>query len=223
MIIKWTIEEEEYLMNKWGKMTVANISKKLGRSENAVLLKAHKLGLKNQVIANGTYLRPKDIADMLNIEIRNIYNWLDYGYINYRKFKIKSIKKYQITMDSFKEFLHKYQNLWNAKFADLILIKSCFINCTAVSNYDDYTLPLWLEEKISKDVTLIKAKEYKSWTTKEEEKLIFLLQQGKNNKEIASILNRSIYSVQGKVRHIKNNIYMRTPFTDIDSDISMAV
>jgi DNA-binding CsgD family transcriptional regulator len=216
----WSNEEVEYLMDKWGNMSVSNISKKLGRSENAVLLKAYKLGMNNQVIANGAYLRPKDIADILNIEIRNIYYWLDYGYIEYRRLKIKSIKKYQISIDSFMEFLNKYQNLWNAKCADMTLIKSCFVNCSAMGNY---TLPKWLEQKISEDTIVLKMKEYKSWTTKEEEKLIQLLRQGKNNKEIASLLNRSVYSVQGKAKHIKNSISSMQRFNKIDNKISVAM
>ncbi len=216
----WTKEEVEYLLDKWGKMTIANISKKLNRSENAILLKAHKLGLKNQVIANGTYLRPKDIADILNIEIRNIYYWLEYGYIEYRKFKIKSMKKYQISMDSFKEFLYKHQNLWNAKCADMTLVKSCFIDSNTMGNYN---LPKWLEQKTSEDTAIFKMKEYTSWTTKEEEKLILLLEQGKTNKEIAILLNRSIYSVQGKVRHIKNSISSRHRFNHIVNEVSLAI
>ena len=216
----WSNKEIQYLMDKWGEMTVTNISKKLVRSENAVLLKAHKLGLKDQIIANGTYLRPKDIADILNIEIRNIYYWLDHGYINYRKFKIKSITKYQICEDSLKEFLNKYQNLWNAKCADMTLIKSFFISCNAMGNY---TLPKWLQQKVSKDMTVLKIKEYKNWTTKEEEKLALLLRQGKNNKELAVLFNRSIYSIQGKVRHIKNNISSKQHLLNIDNKVSVAI
>jgi DNA-binding CsgD family transcriptional regulator len=216
----WSEDEIEYLMDKWGNMTITNISRKLDRSENAVLLKAHKLGLKNQVIANGTYLRPKDIADILNIEIRNVYYWLDHGYIDYKKLKIRSMKKYQIGIDSFKDFLDKHQNLWNSKRADMTLIKSCFINCSTTGNY---ILPKWMEEKISGDAMVIKMKEYKNWTTKEEEKLSSLLEQGKNNKEIARILNRSIYSVQGKVRHIKNTISAKQQLTNTGSRISVAM
>jgi hypothetical protein len=216
----WSEGEIQYLMNKWGNITITKISKKLGRSENAVLLKAHKLGLKNQVIANGTYLRPKDVADMLNTEVRNIYYWLDYGYIDYRKLKIRSMKKYQIGVDSFKDFLDKHRDLWDSKRADMVLIKSCFINCSTMNNY---ILPKWLEEKIVEDAMVIKIKEYKSWTTKEEYKLSTLLGQGKNNKEIAGILNRSTYSIQGKVRNIKNNIATNQPFTKTGNSVSVAI
>jgi DNA-binding CsgD family transcriptional regulator len=216
----WSGNEIEYLMDKWGNMTITNISRKLERSENAVLLKAHKLGLKNQVIANGTYLRPKDIADILNVEIRNVYYWIDHGYIDYRRLRIRSMKKYQIDIDSFKNFLDKHQNLWDSKIADMTLIKSCFINCSTTGTY---MLPKWMEDKIAGDATVIKIKEYKNWTTKEEEKLSSLLEQGKNNKEIARILNRSIYSVQGKVRHIKNTISNRQRISNTDNRVSVAI
>jgi hypothetical protein len=216
----WSEDEIQYLMNKWGNMTIAKISKKLERSENAILLKAHKLGLKNQVIANGTYLRPKDVADMLNIEVRNVYYWLEHGYIDYKKLKIRSMKKYQIGIDSFKDFLEKYQDLWDSKRADMVLIKSCFINCSTMNNY---ILPTWLKDKIAEDAMVIKIKEYKNWTTKEEKKLSTLLGQGKNNKEIAGILNRTTYSVQGKVRNIKNNIAAKQQFTKTGNSVSLAL
>ena len=87
----------------------------------------------------------------------------------------------------------------------------------------NYILPKWMEEKIAGDAMLIKMKEYKNWTTKEEEKLFALLEQGKNNKEIAHILNRSIYSVQGKVRHIKNTISTKQRLTNTGSRVSVAI
>ena len=41
----WTKEEEEYLSEKWGTASLKSIAKKLGRSENAVIVRIQRLGL----------------------------------------------------------------------------------------------------------------------------------------------------------------------------------
>ncbi|OOO61986.1 hypothetical protein [Clostridium tepidum] len=41
----WSQEEEEYLQRRYGKTTLKRIAKKLGRSENAIEIKASRLRL----------------------------------------------------------------------------------------------------------------------------------------------------------------------------------
>ena len=41
----WTKAEEEYLSEKWGTTSLKSIAKKLGRSENAVIVRIQRLGL----------------------------------------------------------------------------------------------------------------------------------------------------------------------------------
>ena len=42
---KWTPEEEYYLQDKWGVVSIKSLAKALGRSENAVIVRARRLGL----------------------------------------------------------------------------------------------------------------------------------------------------------------------------------
>lgn len=42
---QWTEDEEIFLQEKWGNMTIPGIAKKLGRSENAVIVRAQRMGL----------------------------------------------------------------------------------------------------------------------------------------------------------------------------------
>lgn len=41
----WKPEEEDYLMEKWGQISVPAIAKKLNRTTNAVKVRAQRLGL----------------------------------------------------------------------------------------------------------------------------------------------------------------------------------
>lgn len=42
---KWTQEEEYYLQDKWGEVSIKGIAKTLGRSENAIIVRAQRMGL----------------------------------------------------------------------------------------------------------------------------------------------------------------------------------
>ena len=41
---KWTDKEEAYLQDKWGTVSIKGLSKALGRSENAIIVRAKRLG-----------------------------------------------------------------------------------------------------------------------------------------------------------------------------------
>ena len=51
----WTPEEEDYLMEKWGQISVPAIAKKLNRTTNAVKVRAQRLGL-GAVLMAGEYV-----------------------------------------------------------------------------------------------------------------------------------------------------------------------
>lgn len=40
----WTKAEEDYLQDKWGTLSVKGLAKNLGRSENAIIVRAQRLG-----------------------------------------------------------------------------------------------------------------------------------------------------------------------------------
>ena len=51
----WTKEEEEYLCEKWGTLSVQTIAKNLNRSENAVVVRKCRLGL-GAFLESGEYV-----------------------------------------------------------------------------------------------------------------------------------------------------------------------
>ena len=52
---KWTKEEEQYLQDNWGTLSVKTLAKNLGRSENAINVRKHRLGL-GSFLENGDYI-----------------------------------------------------------------------------------------------------------------------------------------------------------------------
>lgn len=218
----WSEEEIMYLEEKWGVVAIDNIARKLGRTKNAILLKAHKIGLREQVIANGEYLTPKDISDVLVVGTKSVYNWMEKGYLKYRKLRINSVKKYQITIANFKLFLETYQEKWDTRVADIKFINTCF------TSYKGNTeAPEWLMSKIELDKQKKSLMSPKQWTVKEEITLKSMINRGKTYKEIAILLNRSFYSVQGKVtskrrEQLQNNSSISTNIKEMNQISNLA-
>lgn len=51
----WTKQEEEYLIEKWGTLSVKTIARNLGRSENAIVVRKNRLGL-GAFLESGEYI-----------------------------------------------------------------------------------------------------------------------------------------------------------------------
>lgn len=196
----WSESEVVYLEEKWGVIPVENIARKLNRTKSSILLKAHKIGLREQVLANGEYLTPKDIATILSVGTRTIYCWMDKGLIKYRRLKINSIKKYQIKISSFAQFLEAYKEKWDSRIADIDYIKACFL--TGREKGNNHT-PEWLLNKIEEDKHNRHSFSRKQWTVKEKVKLKGMADSGISYRNIAALLNRSFYSIQGQMTSIR--------------------
>lgn len=192
----WTEEEIAYLKEKWGISPVEKIAKKLSRTKSAVLLKAHKIGLREQAIANGEYLTPKDISVILGVGTRTVYNWMEKEYLGYRRLKINSVKKYQISSYNFIKFLKEHQEKWNSRISDMNYINAC---CITGRVNEVVQIPEWIVQKISADKMGKPILKRKFWTVKEVNLLKTMLGGGKTKKEIAVELKRSFFSVQSKI------------------------
>ena len=51
----WTEEEDDYLLNKWGYISVPSLCKKLNRSKNAIMIRVQRLGLPS-FLESGEYI-----------------------------------------------------------------------------------------------------------------------------------------------------------------------
>ena len=62
---KWTKEEDNFLVENWGKIKVDTLCKKLGRTKRAVENQAYYLGLGTQM----RWYSPREIGEMLGISL----------------------------------------------------------------------------------------------------------------------------------------------------------
>lgn len=199
-ISRWSIEEMEFLNDNWGILNLNTIARKLNRSRNSILLKAHQMSLRGQAAANGVYLTPNDVSNILGINIRTLYSWIWNGSLGHRKFKVGKKSKYQIAVEDFCEFIEKHQDKWNSQKADMLQLKSYYASYFIARN-NTVTIrgemPKWMAEKIERDKDGFR--EYlKPWTTKEELELLHMVEQKYSYKEICMNLDRSIKSVKAK-------------------------
>lgn len=187
---KYTQEDDNYIEEKWGKISLKAIAKNLGRSETGIERRAMRLGLGGFVF-NGEFLTTGQCAKIVGVDPKTIKNWIkSFGLkANYRKINVKYI--YRIEIDDFVKFLKNNQHLYNA------------------TNIEEYALGQeyeWLKEKRKLDATNT-LKSNTSWTTKEEREAIKYFREGLSCSEIAKIMNRTPISLRKKrALFIKNGI-----------------
>ena len=76
----WTPEDENYLAEKWGYASVPAIAKKLNRTENAVVVRAQRLGLGAVLMAGGYVTLNQLLATVTGRERGNTYqrkSWVE--------------------------------------------------------------------------------------------------------------------------------------------------
>ena len=70
----WTKQEEEYLTENWGTLSVARIAKNLGRTENAIIVRKCRLGL-GAFLDNGEYVTGAVASEITNKLIDFDISW----------------------------------------------------------------------------------------------------------------------------------------------------
>lgn len=207
----WTEKEINYLEENWGVRNIKSISKRLNRSVDAVYLKACQLCLREQILANGYFLTPKYISEILNINVRIIYKCMLNGLLNFRKFNLKRKVKYQISVESFLDFLENNVTIWNSKIADMQTIKSYYSNHKITMNDTfsvNISLPDWLQIKIQDDITKMSPNRHNlQWTIHEDKLLANLTKIGWSFDEISIRLNRTPSSIKSRFYAIRNNSF----------------
>lgn len=180
----WTKEELDYLQNNWGTVSVKTIAKKLGRSENAVLIKVGKLGL-GPFLENGEYVTFNQLLHALGI--RGSYNYKNISWIQNRGFPIQTKK---VRNCSFR--VVRLEDWW--KWAEA---NQAFLD---FSKFEENALgkePDWVKEKRKRDFDLNQKYKKTPWTSIEDKQLERLVNQYKYTySEISKIMRRTEGAIQ---------------------------
>lgn len=154
----WTKEEQEYLENSWGDISIPKISKKLNRTIRAVQLKAYELGL-GSFTEQGDYITFNQLLRVLGYQ--NSYKYLEKR-LKKLDFPIKNKK---ITNQNIK-VVH-LNDFW--KWAEK---NKYSLNFAKFEKNSLGLEPDWVDERREEDRKKLKSK--KRWT-KEEDKLLICL------------------------------------------------
>lgn len=184
----WTPEEEAYLEDKWGVVSVGGIAKKLNRSENAVIIRSQRLGL-GAFLQAGDYVTWNQLQIALGLELSGSGYKMTSWVMN-RNFPLhlKRVKN-----DSFKVVYLEEFWVWaeqNQTFLDL-------------SRMEPYALgaePDWVAEKRRYDKA--RRRQYKTtpWTKAEDRYLIQLVKQQRyRGRELSCMVGRTEGAIQRRL------------------------
>lgn len=183
---KWSIEEVEYLEEKWGMTSIPSIAKHLGRSINSVKNKAYKLGL-GRFIHQGEYIT-------LHQLITAIGQKQNYSYLNERLERDGFPIKYKIMINDKVKVVY-IEDFWKWTKANQTKID--------FSKFEENSLgpeESWVKAKRKLDKA--KNREYKTtpWTIQEDRRLEQELNKYKYSYiELSKMFNRTEGAIQRRI------------------------
>jgi hypothetical protein len=181
----WTAEEEQYLRENWGKITVPGIAKALGRTTTAVKVRVARLGL-------GPYLEGGDYVSFNQLLIAmygtnagggyKLKSWVENrGFPIHNKRRDKSVIRV-VYLDEFWEWAEK-----NRSFLDFSKMEPLALGAE----------PEWVAGQRAKDYRAFSVQRKDPWTPDEDSRLIMLLKQHKYGyAELSEMLRRSDGAIQ---------------------------
>ena len=176
----WTKQEDEYLAEYWGTVSVATLAKNLGRSENAIIVRKSRLGL-GAFLESGDYVTWNQLLKAIgcgsNAGGYKVTSWIknwDFP-IHTRRVKNNSFKVV---------YLHEWW-IWAEKNRDLL----------DFSKFEENSLgeePAWVKEKRRHDYEKNRKYIKTPWTKQEDDKLLRLVsRQQYTYDELSRILRRT--------------------------------
>jgi hypothetical protein len=106
----WTAAEENFLREKAGEVTAAEIQRLLGRGKNSVWVKMQRLKLSMRVTAGYSI---KDLRDCFGVTYPTVKRWIDLGYIRWSGPTAERTDENNV-----RQFVITHPELWSAKKID---------------------------------------------------------------------------------------------------------
>lgn len=186
---QWTEEEDNYLQDKWGSISVKRLAKNLGRSNNAIIVRAQRLGC-------GAHLE-SDIRISLNQLMLALYGGVAMGsYTSNRLIrnglpvKWHRVKKKRFRVIDIEDFWK-----WAEKNKSLL----------DFSRFEKYALgaePAWVDVKRKADFTKLQmhGQHNAAWTKSDDDNLRYLLNKNRYTySELAERLQHSEGAIKRRI------------------------
>lgn len=213
---RWTPEEEDYLSDRWGTISIPAIAKHLGRSVNAVKVRAQRMGL-GAVLMSGDYIT----LNQLLFAVKGTNAGGNYTLKSWVKNRGLPVHTKRVVSNSFRVvYLHEFWD-WAEK-------NRSFLDFSKMGPLALGEEPPWVAEQRKKDFQAFAIQRKDPWTPDEDARLKMLLQQHKYGfKEISEMLRRSAGAIQRRIndlgireRPVKaDNHGADAKWTDADFDI----
>lgn len=212
----WSVEEELYLQENWGKYSIPSIGKHLGRSVNAVKVRAQRLGL-GAALMGGDYIT----LNQLLIAVKGTNAGGNYSMKSWVKNRGLPVHTKKVINNSFRVVYLDEFWAWaekNRSFIDFSKMEPLILG----------EEPAWVAEQRRKDFHSYAIQRKDRWTSADDSKLALLLKQHKYGyAELSEMLQRSAGAIQRrcqdlgiKERPIKaDNHSASSKWTDADFEI----
>lgn len=184
---RWTPEEEQYLEDSWGILSMGTIEKRLGRTRNSIEEKRKRLGL-------GAFLESGDYVTMNQLLIALGIGCSGYKNISWIQNRDFPVHKKRVGTNRFKVvYLEEFWK-WAEKNREIL----------DFSKFEENTLgkePEWAKKKRRHDIDRNRKYITTPWTEAEDQKLIRLLGRQKYSyEELSKELRRTNGALQNRIR-----------------------
>lgn len=181
----WTAEEKDYLESHWGVKSLPTIAKELGRSVNAIKIKAQKYGL-GAFLESGDYVTLSQLfAAVTGSDKAYSYkmkSWVENRGLPVHTKRVDSCSFRVIKIEEFWEWAEK-----NRSFLDFSKMKPLILGKE----------PDWVDEQRKKDFKANALQRKDPWTPYEDDRLRHLLRLQKYGyAELSEMLNRTDGAIQ---------------------------
>ncbi|MCF8017812.1 MAG: hypothetical protein K9L62_00305 [Vallitaleaceae bacterium] len=184
----WTKEDEDFLSDNWGQMSVPGLCKKLNRSKNAIMVRVQRLGLP-PFLDSGEYITLNQLVIAVTGSEKS-YSYKLKSWVENRGLPVRNKRNNQCTwriiyIDEFWEWAEKNRGFIDfSKMEPLILGKE----------------PDWVAEQRKQDYLSNANYRKDPWTPQEDSRLKELLKQFKYGyAELSSMLGRSAGAIQRRI------------------------
>lgn len=181
----WSAADDNRLQEMWGQVSIPAISKKLGRSQNAVIVRAGRLNL-GPFLEHGDYITLHQLSIALGFGRTSCKYFLK-SWVENRGFPIHTKKRNKqsimvVYLDEFWEWAEK-----NRSFLD-------FSKMEPLSLGEE---PEWVKQQRKMDYQAFGLQRKDQWTPAEDSRLVMLLKMHKYGyAELSQMMHRSAGAIQ---------------------------
>lgn len=179
----WTPDEELFLEENWGTLSIPTIAGKLGRTVAAIKIRAHRLNF-GPVLMGGDYVSLNQLSKAIGYDNSGykIKSWVKNRNLPVHRKRVNECSFRVVFLDEFWEWAEQHRSFLDfSKFPPLALGAE----------------PAWVEKQRKKDGRSNAMQRKDPWTPQEDAQLLSFLQQHKYSyQELSQMLHRSCGAIQ---------------------------